>query len=364
MTAGSSLRVLFFAHESTLSGAPIQLWHLVRWLKHQGWEVAVAVPKTGTAEAGPISEWLNDLGIQTFPIIDLSACPNFTELGELCSRFDVVIANTLVMWAPVRAASERGIRTIWYIHESQVAHHLVAHIPELRPTLALATLLVMPTHRTAQLYATLTERPIEVVPYGIPKATPLDGRRGKDDRVHFLLLGTYEPRKGQDIYLAAIKRLGELVPGRFAMAGRVLDSGYYERLSQHVAFLSNVHLGSSLSHDEALAATAATDVLVCASRDETMPIAILEAMSLGKAIVSTRVGGVEEWLEDGVNALLTPPEDSEALAQAMARCLHEPELVSSLGQRARHTFEKSFSIDCLGQRFSALIRRVREAKAQ
>ena len=354
-----------FAHETTWSGAPIQLLHLLSWLKRAGWEVAVAVPKQNTAESGPISDELQKIGVEIFPLLDLSAPPDMEELGALCTQFDVVVANTLVMWAPVRAANEQRIPVIWYIHESLVAHQLIEQIPEIKPALELADVLVMPTRRTAQLYATLTERSIEVVPYGIP--TALAGSSPTDaTAIRFLLLGTYEPRKGQDLYLAAIEELSPTTTARatFTIAGRVLDRLFYEMIEQQAQPLSQVQLRVALGHDEALQAIAAADVLVCASRDETMPIAILEAMSLGKAIVTTNVGGIAEWLSDGMNALLVPPEDSHALAGALRRCLEEPRLLSSLGENARRTFAENFSIDRLGQRFSALIEHVRKDKAR
>jgi O-antigen biosynthesis protein len=365
MTDHSPIRVLFFAHETTWSGAPIQLFHLVSWLKRNRWEIGVAVPKPDTAESGPISAELQRIGVEIFPLLDLSARPDMKELGALCAQFHVVVANTLVMWAPVRAANEQRIRVIWYIHESLVAHHLVTHIPEIKPALGLADVLVMPTRRTAQLYATLTDRSIEVVPYGIPPAS-VSGVSGGATATRFLLLGSYEHRKGQDVYLKAIEHLDAITTSRatFAMAGRVLDDAFFKSIEQRARSLPNVQLRVALGHDEALQAIAAADVLVCASRDETMPIAILEAMSLGKAIVTTTVGGIAEWLNDEVNALLVPPEDSQALARALRRCLEEPRLLFSLGENARRTFAENFSIDRLGQRFSALIERVRKDKTR
>jgi glycosyltransferase involved in cell wall biosynthesis len=288
-------------------------------------------------------------------------------LAALCVRFDVVVANTLVMWAAVRAAHEQGIPVIWYIHESLVAHHLIAHFPEIKPALGLADILIMPTRRTAQLYATLTDRPIEVVPYGIPRAR-VEREKPADDStlIRFLLLGTYEPRKGQDLCLQAIAKLSPAANSRavFQMAGRVLDRPFYERLVEQAGQMTNVQLQGAFDHDAALAASATADVLVCSSRDETMPIAILEAMSLGKAIVTTNVGGVAEWLRDGVNALLVPAENSLALAAALRRCVDEPGLIASLGENARQTFSENFSINRLGERFSALLERLRTEKAR
>ncbi len=359
------MRVLFFAHETTWSGAPIQLLHLVIWLKRTGWEVAVAVPKPTTPESGPISAELAKAGVPTFPIIDLSQPPDFAELQAVAAGFDVGVANTLVMWAAVRATNEQNIPVLWYIHESLVARHLIALNPEIVPALGMADVLVMPTHRTAQLYASFTDRPIEVVPYGIPiPRIPADLPAGNPAVIRFLLLGTYEPRKGQDLFLEAIKQLPSSTMSRasFQMAGRVLDQSFHEALTRQKAPLPSVTLRGALSHDEALAASAATDVLVCASRDETMPIAILEAMSLGKAIVATTVGGIAEWLRDGVNALLVPLEDDRALTGALRRCLEEPGLIKSLGENARQTFFEHFSIDRLGERFVALFEQARRKK--
>lgn len=355
-------RILCFAHETTWSGAPIQLFHLVTWWKSRGWETAVAVPQPTAAESGPITAELARAGVPAFPVLNPSAPPDFAELRRLCAKFEVVIANTLVMWAAVRAAHEEGVPVIWYIHESLVAQALVAQVPEIKPALQLADLLVMPTRRTAQLYAGWTDRPIEVVPYGIPEMREARGLTiPTTERMRFLLLGTYEPRKGQDVFLEAISQLpeGTRARGAFRAAGRKLEPGFYDALAARAAALPNVDLSGALEHDAALAATNTADVLVCASRDETMPIAILEAMSLGKAIVSTEVGGISEWLSDGQNALIVPPENSAALAQAMGRCLNEPGLVKTLGANARRTFAQNFSIDRLGKSFARLIQQVR-----
>jgi glycosyltransferase involved in cell wall biosynthesis len=356
-------RLLLFFHETTWSGAPIQLFHVASWLKQRGWELAVVVPKTDSPQSGPINAALGGLGLDVFPILDWTIAPDLKELRRLCQRFDLVIANTLVMWAAVRAAHDTGTPAIWYIHESLLLHRLLEISPDIRPTLALPDLLVMPTERTAQLYRSLTSRPIQMVPYGIPPVTVSSTGRRDSNRTHFLLLGSYEHRKGQDLLLDAIGQLPPALEDRtfFQMIGRKLDREFYETLTSRPV-PPNVRLGDELEHDEALAATAATDVLICASRDETMPIAILEAMSLGKAIITTNVGGTTEWLRDGCNSLIVPADDKAALAHAIRRCVEEPHLVESLGKKARRTFLAEFSLDRLGRRFSRLIEQVRRER--
>jgi glycosyltransferase involved in cell wall biosynthesis len=108
----------------------------------------------------------------------------------------------------------------------------------------------------------------------------------------------------------------------------------------------------------------AADVVVSPSRDEAMPtVTILEAMSLGKAIITTTVGGALEVFTEGRNALLVRPEAPEALATAIRRLIEDPTLVRELGENARRTYEENFTIERFGAEFSALIKDTISPKA-
>jgi glycosyltransferase involved in cell wall biosynthesis len=82
---------------------------------------------------------------------------------------------------------------------------------------------------------------------------------------------------------------------------------------------------------------------------------MLEAMSLGKAIISTTVGGAIEFLIDGENALLVRPEVAGDLAEALARLIEQPKLARKLGQNARVTYERHFTMERFGPQFRDLI---------
>jgi glycosyltransferase involved in cell wall biosynthesis len=78
---------------------------------------------------------------------------------------------------------------------------------------------------------------------------------------------------------------------------------------------------------------AGSDVVALTSRNEGTPVALIEALSAGRAVVSTDVGGVRDVLRGGELGLLVPPGDPEALAGALARLLDDPALRESLGRR-------------------------------
>ena len=59
------------------------------------------------------------------------------------------------------------------------------------------------------------------------------------------------------------------------------------------------------------------DLTILPSKREGFPLAILEYMAMGKPVIATKVGGVPEIIEHGVNGYLIPPEDSDSLVRAM-----------------------------------------------
>ncbi len=80
---------------------------------------------------------------------------------------------------------------------------------------------------------------------------------------------------------------------------------------------------------------AGADAFVLPSRHEGLPVVLMEATSVGLPIVATAVGGVPQVLTNEVDALIVPPVDPEALAEAIARLSKDPALRERLGSQAK-----------------------------
>ena len=91
----------------------------------------------------------------------------------------------------------------------------------------------------------------------------------------------------------------------------------------------------------------AVDVAVLSSDYEGSPLSVLEYMAAGKPVVSTRVGGVPELIEDGVQGLLVEPRDPAALAGAVAELLRDPERAERLGAQGRERQRRAYSLDAM-----------------
>ena len=89
---------------------------------------------------------------------------------------------------------------------------------------------------------------------------------------------------------------------------------------------------------------AASDVIVMPSRGECFGRVTLEAMSLGRPLVASRVGGLQDAVVDGETGLLVPVGDAHALAEALASLARDPERLKRMGEAARARFESHCTI--------------------
>jgi len=82
---------------------------------------------------------------------------------------------------------------------------------------------------------------------------------------------------------------------------------------------------------------------VCPSVYEPLGIVNLEAMACSTAVVASRVGGIPEVVDDGVNGLLVPPDDPKSLADALNQLLRDPGRAEAMGQAGRERAVTEFS---------------------
>lgn len=159
---------------------------------------------------------------------------------------------------------------------------------------------------------------------------------------HWLSVARLARYKGIDVLLeafaACVRRDDRF---RLTLAGEGAELGALEAQAEELGIASHVDfLGMVAPEDLALRYQAAAGV-VAASRTEGLPVSLVEALAHGKAIVATRVGGIPELLTDWEDALLVPPEDPDALAQAMQRISTDDGLRTTLEGRARDRFRAS-----------------------
>jgi glycosyltransferase involved in cell wall biosynthesis len=107
----------------------------------------------------------------------------------------------------------------------------------------------------------------------------------------------------------------------------------------------------------------ASDAVALTSRNEGSPVALIEAMAAGRPVVSTRVGGVPDVVEDGVSGLLVGMDDPAAVAARLSRLAGDPGLRSRLGHAGQASvmarYDASRLLGDIDRLYTALLERAR-----
>jgi glycosyltransferase involved in cell wall biosynthesis len=158
---------------------------------------------------------------------------------------------------------------------------------------------------------------------GIPEHAPLVGS-----------VANFKAAKDHATLLRAAARVRDALPeARFVLVGQGPLEAETRRLAADLGLERTVMFAGFRSDAQRLLAE--LDVFTLSSTYEGLPIALVEAMALGRPAVVTRVGGTPEVLADGAQGLLVPPRDPAALAAGLLRLLGDPALRARMGAAAR-----------------------------
>jgi glycosyltransferase involved in cell wall biosynthesis len=166
--------------------------------------------------------------------------------------------------------------------------------------------------------------------------------------------------KGVDLLLRAIPRVSALAPST-----RFLIAGDGPRLNEYIALARSlevydkvVFLGRCNSMPEFYASL---NTFVLPSRDEGLPIVLLEAMASGRMVIATDVGSVNSVVHDQENGLLIAPDNLEALILAMLSVVSNRDYLARFGSAAQKQVTSNFSFGRMVRRYAELYQELRPA---
>ena len=189
-----------------------------------------------------------------------------------------------------------------------------------------------------------------VIPLGIAPhpafGHPLPAARGEGALV-VGIVGRLTAIKNHDLFLRVAARLGDLA--RFVIYGDGVDRALLERRAAELSLGDRVVFAGTRDIGEIYAAL---DILALTSRNEGTPLSIIEAMSAGRPVISTAVGGVvdllgpvEEHDEAGFDirerGITAAPDDEAGFAAGLKRLLRDAGLRARLAERGRAYIEKT-----------------------
>lgn len=154
------------------------------------------------------------------------------------------------------------------------------------------------------------------------------------------------PEKGVNVLFKAFDRLcrASAPPATLVYIGTGPSFKELAELRESLEFGDRIRMPGYLPGASALLRTANVCVVPSVWQD-AFPLSVLEMMARGRPVVATLVGGVPEMIEHDVSGVLVPPNDPDALAEALGKVLMSPPLQDRLGRAARERASRLFTAD-------------------
>lgn len=241
----------------------------------------------------------------------------------------------------------------------------------IRYALGRATLAIVLGASVANVFDGILSRDrVRIVSNGIPDAfgeqEQVRTHRAGEQTTMLLYLGTLVAAKGfLDLLYALPKIVAQVrIPIQVTLAGEWYseqDKKTAYELTRCPSVREIVQFLGPVDPERKFELLRRASVLILPSENEGQPYVILEAMSAGLPIVSTRVACIPETVRDGIDGFLIEPHDVDALTERISRLVRDESLRSRMGQKSRERFLEHYTYERFAEGMKAVFREAAQA---
>ena len=351
-------RVFIMSHLLDMTGAPIVLVSAVPVLRSMGFEVVVL----GPSDEGSLPLFL-DAGAA---VVTRSDCVMHSALWGLATSADFVLANTVVEAAAVRTLNGSFVPVLWWLHDAFAGYPFIAH--QIPKTLEHnVQVCAVGSHATAAMHSVRPDFAIEQLIYGLPdyaqESFPVYDISYAGGRPLFVTVGSFEPRKGQDIFCSAIRLLKPEVRQKaaFLFVGKAADKDIKNTVDTLVEdYPDTVFYRKRLERPEIKSLMDQCACVVCASRDDPMPTFVTEGLIFGKPSIVSEHTGTAGLVTEGVDGFVYKDDDPDLLAQALEYAILHPEKLAAMKAACRKMYETYYSNEAYVATLTRLVNEMTE----
>lgn len=370
-------KILFISHSPFLNGAEICLYTLVKNINRNEFEPIVLFPFSGPmvdkikkqnikTYISPLERWIRFKFDKPLANSNIQARINgITDIIEKES-IDMVQTNTSVILEGALAARIRNIPHIWHVHEN------LKRYSELNPVFPLPIvywimsylsdkIVCVSNYGLKQFETFAEETKLEKIYNGVEVPPPLSKTAireklniGKDETTA-VTVGLLTESKGCFELLEAasiIKKSGNKMKFFWIGGASKKDISDFKtkvkrlKLKDSVFYLGFIdNIGAILN---------GFDLLICPSKNESLPLVILEAMAAKLPVISTDWEGVSESVKDGNTGFVVPLNDPIILSEKIIEVINDDKKKKIFGENGEQYFKENFTASKYSEKFENL----------
>lgn len=329
-------KILLLSQDMTLGGPAIALLYMAEVLIKHGYEVVYA-----SMIDGPLREKILSHGVSV--IVDENMQVGTMQDINWIGNFSLLFCNTINFHVFL---SRRDIskKTIWWLHDSSFFYSGVdkAVLQNINRT-GLSVYSVGPVPKNA-IQTLIADMPVSELLYGVADTVNCK-KETKNDRICFVTIGYIEEHKGQDILLQAIKLLPHSIREKavFYFIGQK-SSIMAEKMKKELKQIPEIIVTGTLTRagiDEILNCA---DVMICPSRQDSMPTVVAEAMMHRVPCILSDATGTAAYIQEGIDGFVFRSEDVGDLLKKVEWCIDNRDKLTVFGIKSRLIYDKYFSM--------------------
>ena len=334
------MRVLEAITPSRIGGAEVYVTNFCRELKQLGAEIELFCPS-----GRPFVDYAAERGLSAITWKTHGKLDPVTviRLARLMKSRNIDVIHTHLSTASLLgafAATLAGKRSVAHVHGLNSATCFR------RSSAVIAVSEAVKRHLVGQ---GLPERKIHVVHNGVDisrfepqNKTEAKCKFGYDaDKQLFGVFGRLSSEKGQRVAIEAMFLVARECPNaELILAGEGKDADELHEAAKALGIADNVCFAGFVPDVRGL--MSACDAIVVPSLREGFGLAAVEAMALGRPVVASLTGGLDEIVVRGETGFLVPPNDSQAVAESLFELIDNPALAQSMGERGRAVAREHF----------------------
>ena len=335
--SGKSKKVFLISHDLSRTGVPVAIMHMAELFTEMGIDTVI-----GSLSGGNLEEELRGKRIKY--INNLHVVNDDNEFKKFINCFDIILLGTIAAAIFSKKLLFFKKPIIWWINEKYDNEFKKFRLPN---------------HKSNMFYFadgdnTITvfkkyypNRSIKLLYYFLPDEELVDCKYKNNDYVQYLFAGYLAKRKGHDILIKAI----ENIPASYREKMKFIIVGQESKDSfdpatdwkMLVKKIPQIVRLDEVSQYELNKLYASSDVFICPSRDDTIPIVVTQAFQYSiPCIISDQVGQ-SKYMKDSYGGFVFQNEDYLMLSRYMIEYIDRPDLLSKQGIEGREIFEKYFS---------------------
>jgi len=335
-----SRKVLLLSHDIGFSGAPIALYNAARAIMSNG-----DIPIICCRSFGTLLPKILNAEIPVIIDYKLIESDLFLPLVALC---DIVIVNTftLVSFVAIEKLNGLSVPVLWWTHEGNYinSRNLLENSPY--PLSKNIHVYCVSEYARNHLIYARPDIAAKLLVYGIDDDY-IAHKNKKDRRLKIMTVGLIDKGKGQDLLCEAIRKLKKSMREKceFIFVGKSLASDpiYKTVLSLKNDFPDDIILTGEMEPSEIRKMLQQCDCMVCASRDDSMPMFIAEAMMFHIVCICSENTGFVDLIEDGVNGFIYNRNCSAELCSKIDYFIRNSSSLDEMRQKSRQIYEDHFT---------------------